>query len=60
MVVIIMIKEPLMHRLFGFIDRNVETSDFVNTSHLGMMNLPMPHIKDPSKYDSESEDYKYL
>lgn len=53
-------KEPLMHKLFGFIDRNVDASDFINTSHLGMMNSPMPHIKDSSKYDTKADEYKYL
>jgi hypothetical protein len=53
-------KEPIMHKLFGFIDRDVHASDFINTGHLGMMNLPLNHAKDPSKYNSQSEDYKYL
>jgi hypothetical protein len=56
----IMKKEPLIHKLFGFIDRNVEVSDFVNTGHLGMMNLPIPHMKDPSIYNTQSEEYKNL
>lgn len=60
MVVIIVKKEPLIHKLFGFIDRNVEVSDFVDTGHLGMMNFPIPHIKDLSKYHTDSEDYKNL
>lgn len=55
-----MIKEPLMHKLFGFIDRNVETSDFIDTGHPNMMSLPMLHIKDSSKYDTQSEEYKYF
>jgi|GEM_PF-5628814 len=53
-------KEPLLHKLFGFIDRDAQISDFIDTGHLGMINLPLPHTKDSSKYNSEDEDYKYL
>ncbi|MFL0248175.1 hypothetical protein [Candidatus Clostridium stratigraminis] len=53
-------KEPIMHKLFGFIDRDVHASDFIDTRHLNMMNLPLNHLKDSSKYNSHGEDYKYL